>query len=213
MLATIRRAISASSATCLLVATLAGSEIGATASTEPELNSRWRGAWTVLGVEVSSGCGGNYTNNEIRERRVSAKGQYRFGPGELAKVYKINLKRKQVEVLVDFVEPLLVPRREGPFTLYDALHCKVELQIKFPPGVASNSIREVDELIAAILERHDGAESAETSEGWNGRQRDPFPDGYEDTLYEYERWRAEQVNAEVAAKIEDVVEDAARLNS
>ena len=216
MPATTRRAISASSASsasCLLVATLAVSTTGATpaaTSTESQLNARWRGAWTVLGVEAMSGCGGNYTNNEIRERRVSAKGEYRFGPGELATVYKINVKRKQVEVLVDLAEPLLAPRQEGPFTLYDTLHCKVELQIKFPPGVSSRSTSEVDELIAAVLERHDGAGSAEKSASWNGRRREPFPDDYEDTLYEYEHWRAEQVNAEVAAEIEDAIEEAAR---
>ncbi len=211
MPATVHRVITT---TCLVVAILAVLEAGetaATASTESELNTRWRGAWTVIGVETLSGCGGSYTNNEIRDRRVSSKGAYRFAPGELATVYKINLKRKQVEVLVELAEPLLVPRREGPFTLYDTLVCKVELQIKFSAGTASRSTNEVDRLIAAILERHDDAKSAENSASWNGRLREPFPDDYEDTLYEYERWRAEQVNAEVAAKIEDAVEEAARL--
>lgn len=183
----------------------------ATASTESELNTHWRGAWTVIGVETISGCGGYYTNNEIRERRVSAKGEHRFAPGELATVYKINLKRKQVEVLVDLVEPLLAPRREGPFTLYDELPCKVELQIKFPRSLDSGSTSQLDGLIAEILERHDSAESAERSSNWNGRLREPFPDDYEETLYEYERWRTEQVNAAVAARIEDSVEEAARL--
>ncbi len=193
----------------VLLSTILGAPV--TASTQSELNRRWRGAWTVLGVESMSGCSGNYTNNEIRERRVSSRGAYRFDHGELATVYKINVKRKQVEVLVDLAEPLLVPRQEGPFTLYDELHCKVELQIKYPSGVASSSIRDVDELILTILERHDDRESAEASKGWNGRLREPLPDGYEDTLYEYEFWRTEQVNAEVAAEIETAIDEAARL--
>ncbi len=183
----------------------------AAASTESELNARWRGAWTVIGVETFSDCSGLYTNNEIRERRVSAKGDHRFAPGELATVYKINLKRKQVEVLVDLVEPLLSAYREGPFTLYDELACRVELQIKLPRSVDRSSTSQIDGMIAAILERHDGAESAESSPNWNGRLREPFPDDYDETLYEYERWRAERVNAEVAARIENSVEEAARL--
>jgi hypothetical protein len=194
--------------TYLFVAALAAS---ATASTESELNSRWRGVWAVIGVDAFSDCSGNYTNNEVRERRVSAKGEHRFGPGELAKVYKINLKRKQVEVLVDLVEPLLVAHREGPFTLYDDLDCRVELQIKLPRSVNRNSLRELDDLIGGILDRHQSAAAAESSANWNGRQREPFPEDYEETLYEYERWRAERVNAEVAARIESSIEEAARL--
>ncbi|MCP4203854.1 MAG: hypothetical protein GY769_18195 [bacterium] len=183
----------------------------ANASTESELNARWRGAWAIIGVDAISGCAGNYTNNEVRGRRVSGKGDHRFSAGELATVYKINLKRKQVEVLLDLVEPLVVPYREGPFTLYDELACKVELQIKLPRSVNSGSAGQVDSLIAEILERHEDAASAESSPGWNRRLREPLPDNCDETLYEYERWRAEQVNAAVAARIEDSVEEAARL--
>ena len=90
----------------------------ATAS-EPALNAGWRGAWVLIGTDTYSGCGGNFTNNAVRGRRVQSKGEYRFGTGELGTVYKINLKRKRVDVLVELAEPLRVEHREGPFTLYD----------------------------------------------------------------------------------------------
>lgn len=196
-------------ALALLISTLLATPT--TASTESELNARWRGAWTVVQVETASGCQGSYTNNEVRGRRVQAKGAHRFSPGELATVYKINLKRKQVEVLVDLVEPVLVPHREGPFTLYDSLACKVELQIALPRGASSNSTAGLDELIGSILERHEGAESAEGSPTWNRRLREPFPEDYDETLAEYELWHAEQLNVEIAARIDEAVEEAARI--
>lgn len=183
----------------------------AIASTESELNTRWRGAWTVTRLETLSDCGANYTNNEVRERRVSSKGDYRFAAGELATVYKINLKRKAVEVLLELAEPILVDRREGPFTLYDARECKVELIIRFPSGLDSGSTTQVDRLIAGLLERHDARGGAEASTRWNGRLRKPLPADYEDTLEDYERWRVDQTNAEIAATIEHHVEEAARL--
>ena len=195
----------------ILGATLASVATQATASTESELNTRWRGAWTVTGIETLSDCGGNYTNNAVRERRVSSKGDYRFDAGEIATVYKINMKRKEVEVLIDLAEPILVDRREGPFTLYDERGCKVELQIRFPRNFDARSTEQIDRLIASLLERYNDRSAAEDSPNWNARLREPFPAGYEDTLADYERWRVDETNAEIAAKIGHHVEEAARL--
>lgn len=183
----------------------------ASASTESELNALWRGAWTITEIGTWSDCGGNYTNNAVRSGRASSKGAYRFEPGELATVYKVDLKRKQVEVLLDLGEQILVERREGPFTLYDALECKVELIIPISPGRGARSAAQIDRMISKVLERHDDFAAAQASESWNRRLREPFPEGYEDTLAEYERWRIDQTNAEIAARIELHVEEAARL--
>lgn len=183
----------------------------ASASTQSELNANWRGAWVVVKTDIFSGCSGSYTNNEVRGSRVSSKAEHHFAPGELATVYKLNVNRKQVEVLVNLPEPLLAARIEGPFTLYDELHCKVELQIKFPGTVSRKSTQQIEGLITETLERHNSAASAENSTLWNRREREPYPDDYEATLYEYEHWRIERANASIAAKIDDSVEEAARL--
>ncbi len=193
----------------LLVCALAASQ-AAVAADESALNSRWRGAWVIIGADTFSGCGGNFTNNEVRGDSARSKGEHRFHAGELGTVYKINLKRKQVEVLVELAEPLRVPRRDGPFTLYDQLACKVELRLRLPRS-GSGHTDEVDRLIAGLLEHHGSRESAEASEHWNGRVREPFPEDYDETLYEYELWRAQQVNAAVAARIDEAIEEAARL--
>ena len=183
---------------------------GAMGSSESEVNALWRGAWVVMGVNSYSACGSNYTDNEVRGSLVSSKGHHRFEPGELAVVYKINLERRKIEVLLDIAEPLLEPRREGPFTLFDEIGCKVEMEIPVP-AAKSTPTAELDRQITAVMERHADIDSARGSPAWNGRLRDPYPDDYEETLARYEAWRVQQYNDQVAAKIEVSLEEAARL--
>lgn len=177
-------------------------------ASEAELNARWRGAWVLIGADTFSGCGGNFTNNEVRGLRVQSKGAYRFSAGELGSVYKINLHRRRVEVLLELAEPLLAPRQDGPFTLYDELDCKVELRIGLPRGASGD---DVEELIASLIERHETRDAAEAAEAWNGRVREPYPDNYDEVLFEHQLWRAEQLNVEVADRIDEAIEEAARL--
>ena len=191
---------------CLFLASCAS----IASASESALNQRWRGAWVILGADSFSGCGGSFTNNEVRGLRLRSKGNYRFRAGELGTVHKINLKRKQVEVLVELAQPLRVPRQEGPFTLYDQLPCKVELQIPLPPGT-SGQTEAVDRRISELLERHESRQSAESSARWNGRLPEPYPENYDQTLYEYERWRTEQLNAAVAVRIDQAIDEATRL--
>jgi hypothetical protein len=178
---------------------------------ERDLRDRWTGAWVVTRLEAFSACGGNYTNNEVRGRLVSDGGSFRFEPGELASVYKVDLKRKRVDVLIDLAEPVLVSRQDGPFTLYDERTCKVELRIHFPAGLVPRDTESVDALILSVLERHETLSSAEGSERWNLRKRDPYPADYERTLAEYEVWKASQINAAVQERIEESLERAARI--
>lgn len=185
--------------------------VSAARADEADLRARWHGAWVVTRVEASSDCGGAYTNNEVRGRLVSSKGAYRFDVGELASVYKINLKRKQVEVLINLAEPLLVPRQDGPFLLYEELGCKVELKIQFPSGVKSRDTESMHALIVGALERHATLATAEASELWNRRQRDPYPPDYDQTLAEYQVWKVGQVNAAVQSRIEESLERAGRV--
>jgi hypothetical protein len=178
---------------------------------ETDLRNRWHGAWGVTRVEASSDCGGAYTNNEVRGRLVSGKGSFRFDVGELASVYKVNLKRKRVEVLISLAEPLLVPRQDGPFLLYDELGCKIELKIQFPPGVKAGDTESIHALILGALERHETLAGAEASELWNRRERDPYPPDYDRTLAEYQVWKVGQVNAAVQARIVESLERAGRV--
>ena len=182
----------------------------ATSSVESEVSRRWKGAWVVIGVNTISGCGGNYTNNEVHGRLVSAKGGELFGPGELGVVHKVNLHRERIEVFVDLVEPVLTPRQDGPFTLYDELHCKVELRFGLE-AVDSRRVEALDEFLGSFLERHPEVGKARSSEAWNRRVRESYPPDYQKTVTEYEAWKVVQFNGEVKAQLEESIEEAARL--
>lgn len=179
------------------------------ADAESELNNRWRGAWVVIGVNTASSCGGSYTNNEVHGRLVSARASQRFQPGELARVYKVNLNRKRVEVLVDLAEPVLLPRQDGPFTLYDESRCKVEL--RFDLGKTGRSLADIEALLGGVLDRFPDEAGARAAAGWNRRLREPYPANYEEMLAEYETWKVFTVNAEVQSRIEESIEEAARV--
>lgn len=52
-------------------------------------------------------------------------------------------------------------------------------------------------------------ENAEISDNWNGREMEPLPDDYEETLHRHAIWRAEQTNAAVRDGIDHALSAAA----
>lgn len=174
---------------------------------EAEVNARWQGAWVVTGVPTHSDCAGRYTNNDVRGDLVVADARFHFAPGELAQVAKVNVNRRRIEVLLDLSEPILAARQEGPFTLYEELRCPVELRFDRPDG--GDAV--LDGLIAGSLERHTAVAAARDSSAWNGRQREDYPEDYEDTLADYEIWRAQQINAEVQARLDGAIDETATI--
>jgi hypothetical protein len=179
------------------------------ADLEADLNSRYRGGWAVLQVPVFSACDGFYNDNEAAGARVASKAKRRFAAGELAHVERIGVKRGRVDVFLDLAEGVLAERQDGPFTLYDALACKIQLKVDLPgrPDLAS-----AQAALDQLLELHDDARQAEASPAWNRRRREPFPPGYEQTLAAYNAWKATQVNASVQAKLDDALSEAARIS-
>ncbi len=113
-----------------------GAAGAAAADLEKELARRWVGAWVVVLPEVASDCSGFYTDTEVRGRLASSKGRHRFEGGELAQVDKLNVASGRVDLYLTLAEGLLVPRREGPFELFDERTCKVQLMVELPRGVA-----------------------------------------------------------------------------
>ncbi len=180
-------------------------------SAESELVPRWRGAWVVIGVPVYSACNGSYTNNEVNGTLVTSKGDRALEKGEIGRVHKVDVGKKKVDVLIDLVEPLLISRTEGPFTLYDARECRVELQIALPRTKPKPEVDELDQWVRSLLERHTLMEEAQQSSLWNEREAEAFPDDYDQTLAEYEEWKAEQLGAEIDEKLEDYAEEAQRI--
>ncbi|MGH2608872.1 MAG: hypothetical protein ACRDHF_07240 [Tepidiformaceae bacterium] len=182
----------------------------AAADVEGPLNARFRGGWVIARVPIASDCGGLYTNNEVHGGRTDSRGGRRFAAGELARVERIEVRRGgRVDVFLDLAEQILEPSTDGPFTLYTPRSCRVQLLIEAPRhAAAADLMAALDEL----LELHPDARQAEASVAWNGRRREEYPPDYERTLAEHAAWKAEQANLVVAERIDEAIEEAARVN-
>lgn len=192
-----------------LVLALAVIPRAAAAGLEDELERAWVGAWVVVRVEVSSDCSGTYTNNEVRGRLVSSRGRHRFGDGELARVDKLNLRSERVDLYLSLAAAILVPRQDGPFTLYDERSCRVQLMVDVPRPVLKAGVRrEVDAVLLEAVERHESVAIARQSGGWNRRERDPLPADYELTLARHAVWKAEETNRALARARQEALEQA-----
>jgi hypothetical protein len=177
---------------------------------DDDLDRRLRGAWATLGVEVYSSCSGTYSDNTIGAGGVSSKAARRFDAGELVKIDKIKVKRARVDLLTTLAEPVLVPHRDGPFELWDERECKAQLIFEVGrSAVKSGDADVVMRVLMSSMVSYPSREAARASDTWNGRERRPFPPGYDLTLARYEVWKAEQTNAAVAAGIDRAIDEAA----
>jgi len=170
---------------------------------DDELDRRLKGAWAVLEVEVWSSCSGTYSDNTIGAAGVASKADRRFEPGELVKIDKIKVKRARVDLLTTLAVPVLVAHRDGPFELWEERQCQA--QLIFEVGRTAIKSRDADQIMGAlmsVMSTHSSRDAAQDSDDWNDRERKPYPPGYEQTLARYERWKAEETNAAVAAGIE-----------
>ena len=179
------------------------------AGLEDALNSRFRGAWAVVKAPISSSCDGFYNDNDVVGSRVESKARRRFEAGELARVERVGARRGRVDVFLDLAEEVLEERRDGPFTLYEPLSCRIQLKMPIPERADAAA---AEARLAELLEMHGSEREAEVSPAWNGRRREPFPENYEETLAAYESWKAAQTNAAVQARMADAIEEAARIN-
>lgn len=194
----------------ILAFTLTLATAGFTSELDDRLNQRLRGAWAVLEVEIYSGCAGTYSDNQVSEAGVTGRAQYRFEPGELVKVDKVNAKRQRVDVMLSLAVPLRTSRLDGPFELFDGRECKVQLIVP----IAREDIKSGND--AAVLARLDdlitlypSLDDARESDAWNGREIDPLPADYDQTLARYAVWKAEQTNAAIEEVVRRAIVDAA----
>ena len=166
---------------------------------EDDVERAWAGAWVVTRVETSSDCLGTYNNNEIRGRLSSSKGSRRFAAGELARVDKVNVKSDRVDLYLSVAEPVLVPRTDGPFTLYDERSCRIQFMVDVPrEAIKGRRMSDVDAILLEAVERHESETAARRSRAWNEREREPYPRDYEETLARHAAWKAEEVNRALA---------------
>jgi hypothetical protein len=191
-----------------------GAAIAASISTASELGDRLdrelKGGWGVLEVEVYSACGGTYSDNEVGAAGVASKAPHRFDAGELVKVDNVKVKRQRVDLMLTLDAPLRVSRMDGPFELYDQRPCRVQLMVFVPRELVKNA--DLEGLLTEVKKHftlYPSQSDALMSDGWNGRETEPLPDDYEETLQRHAVWKAEQTNAAVHKGIDRALSEAA----
>ena len=174
------------------------------------LDRELKGGWGVLELEVYSACGGTYSDNEVGSAGVASKARNRFAAGELVKIDDVKVKRQRVDLLLTLDAPLTVSRTDGPFELFDQRSCRVQLMVYVPRELVKSAnldalLTEVKKHITLYASRDD----AELSGDWNGREMEPLPDDYEETVQGHAVWKAEQTNAAVRDGIDHALSEAA----
>lgn len=182
------------------------------ADLEDRLNARWRGAWVIVNGELYSNCDSTYTDNRVSGDLIGGNGRVALPTGELAKVRRVDVKRRRVDVFLDLKEDILIEYQHGPFTLYREASCRVELLID-TAGQRTKKLGtdDIEVLFAPLLERYARLTEAEHSPNWNRRARQAYPENYEQTLAEYRVWQIEEHNRLVEERINDSIEEASQL--
>ncbi len=177
------------------------------ADSEGELQSQWRGSWVLTRSAMFSECTDHFTDNEVSGNRASGNA-LRFEAGEPAQVSGIDWTITGLKVRVELAEPYRVAWSDGPYTLHEQRRCRVEL--KFPRSARPNAAA-ASQAIATVLEPVAGLDQARAQAGWNRRRVEALPENWEQTRRHYEAWKASQANAAVAARIDELLEDAERI--
>jgi hypothetical protein len=178
------------------------------ADLETNLNARWRGRFAIVRLPIASSCDGFYNDNDVVGNRADSSARRRFAAGELAHVERIGVKRGRVDVFLDLAQGVLEELHDGPFTLYEPRMCKIQLNV---PVADRKDAAAIAARLEELLELHSSGAEAEASHTWNGRRREPFPKDYERTLGAYKVWKAAQTNTAVQARLDDAIEEAARI--
>ena len=151
-----------------------------------------------------------FVDNEVGAAGVASKARHRFVSGELVKIDNVKVKRQRVDLMLTLDAPLRVSRMDGPFELYDQRSCKVQLIVYVPREMVKSA--DLDGLLAEVRKTvtlYPSRDDAELSDDWNGREMEPFPDDYQETLHRHAVWKAEQTNAAVRAGIDRALSEAA----
>lgn len=175
------------------------------ADVEDSLRARLRGRWAVVRSPVASECTEHYTDNEVSGRHAGGGGPYVLPAGELVSIDNLHVGWTRFDVNLGLLRPYRVSLHEGPFTLHEHRACRVQLSFDVAREVRRDAAR-AEAVVLEILEVHDSEAGARRSELWNRRDPEPLPADSEAVWAEYRVWKAAQVNVEVRAKLDEVLE-------
>jgi hypothetical protein len=196
----------------IAIAVLVGATLVFAAPVERAVQDRWDGAWVVTRAEIFSDCAGGPTPNRFRDDRIRSDGRHGFGPGELARVVRVDVNGGRVRLYLELPEPILRSRRDGPFNLFDEAICHIRLQVETPPqALRDGNTAGVELVLREILLRFPSEAEARASADWNRRSRDPYPHGYERTLLEHSAWMLEKVNEKARERFERIMRETSRV--
>lgn len=163
----------------------------------------WEGAWVVLSTEVYSDCADCFTSNRVTEGGVESLGARRFAPGEVARVRRLAIGRRRVEVRLKLAETVAVPVEAGPDIRHEERACSVELRIETPLGTIREGDREaLEQLLGRVLERFPTPEAARAAPGWNGRRVEPSSAETRASAKERREWMAHRVDEALAQALD-----------
>jgi hypothetical protein len=157
----------------------------------------------VLGVEIYSTCSGTYSDNQVSAAGVASKAPHHFSAGELVKIDNVKVKKQRVDLMLTLAEPIRVSRTDGPFELFDQRPCKAQLMVLVPREMVKG--KDTEGLLAQVrrhITLYPSRDEAQLSNDWNGREMEPLPDDYDQTLQRHAVWKAEQTNAAVRQGID-----------
>ncbi|KAB2968161.1 MAG: hypothetical protein F9K18_03245 [Thermoanaerobaculia bacterium] len=180
----------------------------APADVEDTLRARLRGRWAVVTSPIASECTDHYTDNVVAGRHASGPGPVLLPAGELVSIDNVDVgPLAGLSVNLGLLVPYRVETVDGPFTLHEHRRCRVQLKFDVSREVRRDAAR-AEEAVLAVLEVHDSATSARGSQAWNRREPEALPAGSEEVWAEYRVWKAQQVNAAVRRRLEEVLADA-----
>lgn len=197
--------------TLALVAALGGGLVAdaASADVESELRAELVGRFALTRAALLSECTDHYTDVDVVGGRISGGRGVRFSAGELLHVDNVKIgPLAGLDVNVSLAVPYLLGFTDGPFTLYEERHCRVQLNFEVDREARRDRGRALA-AIAAVLDLFD-SEGAAKHAGWNRREREPFPADWETTRREYEAWKIHQRNLAVRKKVDDLLAMAAQ---
>ncbi len=175
--------------------------------------ARWQGAWVVTGVDTFSDCVGFYTDNVVLGGLLTSRGHHRFAAGLPAHVDSIDLSGDAISVRLTLAEMLVVLRVHPEFTLRGTARCQVEVQMDLPDGTLRHAdVLGMETMLQPVVERYGSMDQAMLVSNFLPADTPVYEAHRNEAVASHEEWKEQQSAAVVGARMDEWVEQTARLS-